>query len=119
MHPRTVAILAASSLLLALVMRVVVYQTGLMPVSEELILKKAIALTVTYPSGGQARTLFINRPEQLEELFAALELRHTNDSHRKIDMVPPIQPVANMVLPIAPGVTFHFPDGTRRQMYFQ
>jgi hypothetical protein len=117
MHPRTVAILAASILLLALGMRVVVYQTGLLPVSEELILKQAIALTVTYSSEGKAKTLFVNRPEQLQALFAVLDLRPAGERPTTQDLK--VWPVATGVLPIAPSVTFHFPDGSRRQMYFQ
>ena len=34
MHPRTVAILVGSILLLGLIMRVVIYQTGLLPVRD-------------------------------------------------------------------------------------
>ena len=59
MHPRTVAILVGSILLLGLVMRVVIFQTGLLPVSQELILKQATALTVPYTSDGVLKTVTI------------------------------------------------------------
>jgi hypothetical protein len=62
MHPRTVAIVVGSILLLGLIMRVVIYQTGLLPVSEELILKQATALTVPYTSAGVLKTMTIRRP---------------------------------------------------------
>jgi hypothetical protein len=115
MHPRTVAILTASILLLALGMRVVVYQTGLLPVSEELILKQATALTVAYVSGGKLKSLTISQPEQLQELFAVLDLRHDTNRRDEILAVngpgPPFGGTGQ--------VTFHFPDRSTRQMYFR
>lgn len=113
MHPRTVAILVALILLLALVMRAVIYHTGLLPVSEELVLKQAVALTVTYSNRGNFKMLTIDRPEQLAEVFAVLDLRR-NDP-RKDDMIFNQQGL----LALGGQVTFHFPDRTTRLMVFR
>ena len=48
MYPRTLVIIAAAMLVGALVLRFLVFQFGWLPVSEEVVLKKAIALKVTY-----------------------------------------------------------------------
>jgi hypothetical protein len=114
MHPRTIAILVGSILLLGLVMRVVIYQTGLLPVSEELILKKATALTVPYTSAGVLKTVTISRPEELADLFAVLQISRPNERN---DMIPWGGP--GMPGPAGGTVTFRFPDGTTQQLSFQ
>jgi hypothetical protein len=116
MHPRTIAILVGSILLLGLVMRVVVYETGLLPVSQELILKQATALTVGYTSAGALKTVTINRPAELADLFAVLQVRRPDERGDVIALGGPPG--------LGPGgagatVTFHFPDGTARQLAFQ
>jgi hypothetical protein len=114
MHPRTVAIVVGSILLLGLVMRVVIYQTGLLPVSQELILKKATALTVGYTNAGALKTLTINRPEELADVFAALQISRPNERDDVMAFGGPGVPGQ------AGGtVTFHFPDGTSQQLSFQ
>ncbi len=114
MHPRTIGILVGSILLLALVMRVVIYQTGLLPVSEELILKQATALTVGYTLAGVPKSVTINQPEQLADLFAVLDLYRANES--KVEM-PAFAGPGGMP-GVGASVMFHFPDGTSRVMYF-
>src|SRR4051794_24218044 len=105
MHPRTVAPLVGAILLGALGLRGGVFQGGLLPVSEEGVLKKATALTVRYEVQGLSKSLTLTRPEELADLFSVLEFRKGKEDDR---------------LPHGRrgGVKFHFPDGTIRELPF-
>ena len=116
MHPRTIGILVGSILLLGLVMRVVIFRTGLLPVSEELILKKATSLTIGYTTAAGPKSLTINQPEQLVDLFAVLELRPPNERHDRMEQWGG---GGGGMVGASGAVTFHFPDGTSRTLYFQ
>ena len=53
MHPRTLIILVAAILLASFGVRLVVFEYGLLPVSEQALLKKATSLTVSYSVPGK------------------------------------------------------------------
>ncbi len=111
MHPRTIAILAGSILIVALVMRVVIHQAGLLPLSQEIVLKKATALTIAYATPAQKakKTLTITDPAELADLLSVLDI----DEGRH-----PPEHVAFRGGATAGPVTFHFPDGRSRGMFF-
>jgi hypothetical protein len=112
MHPRTIAILVGSVLAVSLVLRAVIYHAGLLPLSEEIVLKKATSLTVTY-TAGQPKTLTITDPEQLADLFSVLELHAPDRGQEPIDR-------QQFVAGQGSGgpVTFHFPSGRPRTLFF-
>ncbi len=113
MHPRTVVLVVGLILLTSFGLRILIFQTGILPVSEELVMRQAVSLTVTYAVGGQAKTLTVDRPEALEDLFAVFRLRQ-REAHR--DVVWRGGPVGQV--PVGGAVKFHFPDHTARQLQF-
>ena len=109
MRPRTLVIVAGLMLVGALALRFLVIQFGWLPVSEEVVLKKAIALKVTYvdPSAGpnanlnmknggvanvvqqngipvpigvpKVKSIWIEDPAEVIEALASLRLKENGD----------------------------------------
>lgn len=144
MHPRTVFIFVGAILLLGFGARWVVYHYNLLPLNKEMVLRQAVALTVTYPVdplktrlettsrvlgmvpglgwagvSSPERSVTISRPEDVEDLLASLRLLGGSRDN-EFDPMPP---------PGGPGdprnwqgrsttITFHFPDGKPYTMTF-
>jgi len=79
MHPRTVLIIVALILGLAIGLRFLVLRTGFLPVNEEVVLKKAVVVRVTYTRRGNPNTVHISDPDELGELMSVLHLRRDRD----------------------------------------
>jgi hypothetical protein len=107
MHPRTLVILVVLTFGLALVGRFVVARFGLLPISEEAVLKKAKAVSVTYYSEGQNKTLVINDRAEVQELLDTLHLL-SEDYYG----------YSNFGVPRLNTVIFVFPDNSLRNCGF-
>jgi hypothetical protein len=113
MHPRTVGIVVAGILVFALGMRFAVFHYGLLPVSEEVVLKKAVALSVGYTlDGNNRKSLTITNPDQVEEILSLMELRRETfrDEWRK---------GGPGAVPGTADLTFHFHDRSTRTLAFE
>jgi hypothetical protein len=108
MHPRTMAIVVAGFLLAAIGGRFAVVQFGLLPISEEVVLKKAVALTVNYHVDGKFKTYRISGPSEVREVLAALRVQR-EDYYRYNSWGGGWRP----------QVSFHFPNGSRRDQSFE
>jgi hypothetical protein len=75
MHPRTMFILLVLIFSLALAGRFLVVRFSLLPVSEEAVLKHAVAVTITYNFHGQSKSLTISKDDELHELLSTLRVQ--------------------------------------------
>ncbi len=96
MRPRTLVIVGVVMFVGAVVLRFLVVQFGLLPVSEEVVLKKAVALKVTFfdstlvPVGnGKAKafanprkSVWIDDPAEVSEALAALHMKADGEDAR-------------------------------------
>ncbi|MCC6420597.1 MAG: hypothetical protein IT429_20355 [Gemmataceae bacterium] len=124
MQPRTIAILVGAILLVAVGLRVFVYDSALLPVSEEVILKQATQVTVKYtlphqpdPKKGpilKEKPLLVDRAEDLQALLATLTVRR-GQYHDDPGMK---WPVAGWAAP-PPAVVFRMPDGKEITLTFE
>jgi hypothetical protein len=114
MQPRTLAIVVVVLVGGAIGLRLLVVHFGLLPVSEEAVLKKATAITVTYYNGEKVKSLRISDRDQLREALAALRIHEDRHGHYYGGFA------IGMGMGVVPqtGVTFHFPNGTRREHLF-
>jgi hypothetical protein len=110
MHPRTIAILVGSILAVALVLRAVILHAGLLPLSEEIVLKKATSLTITY-TASVPKSVTISDPGQLADLFSVLELKDVPDETAQEKGMWAGRGTGGPVM-------FHFPNGLPRTLYF-
>jgi hypothetical protein len=108
MHPRTLVILVILIFGLAVAGRFLVVHFGLLPVSEEVVLKQAVAVTVTYNFKGHAKTLTIDDRAELRELLATLRVQQ-EDYYGYVSFGMPRQQ----------SITFLFPDGNTRHCRFE
>ena len=107
MRPKTAAVVIVSLLLLAVVLRFVVWHTGLLPVSEEVVLKTAASVQLNYSVRGEMKSLDVTDPGELRELLAALHLRRED------------QPYWDRGSVKRNSVHFYFPDGrSQRGLHF-
>lgn len=83
MHPRTVGIIVAAILLTAFGLRWLVFQTGFLPVNDEVVLKRAVELRVNFSVGGIPKTVWINRREDVQALLAELRVRREGEDSRR------------------------------------
>jgi hypothetical protein len=102
-----VVLLILAILAVAVGLRYVVVRFGLLPVSEEAVLRKAVKVTVYYRVGAETKRLDLTGPE-LHELFAALDVRR-EDPYRSTG-----GPYGASATTAAPTVEFHFPNGMAR-----
>lgn len=78
MRPRTVFFIVVLILLGAVGMRFLVVRFGLLPVSEQAVLRRAEAITVMYQVNGVPKMLYIGDRTEVNELLASLEI-HNED----------------------------------------
>lgn len=83
MHPRTVAIIVAGILGLAFGLRWLVFQTGFLPVNDEVVLKTAVALRVTFLVRGNPKSVLIDEREDVQALLTELRVRREGDDYRR------------------------------------
>ena len=93
MRIRTLIVLAVVMLVGALTLRFAVIRFGWLPVSEEAVLKKAVALKVTYyvsdaAGQSQAKSMWIDDSRQLSEALAMLHMGHMPDDDVDWDSEP-------------------------------
>jgi hypothetical protein len=101
MHPRTVAIIAVALLVGAFVLRLLVVRFGLLPVSDEVVLKKAVAITVHYFDRGKKEVLVITNPGEVSALLATLRIK--GNGYSWVAQPQDLDPT--------PYIVFHFPRG--------
>jgi len=101
MHPRTVAIVVLALLAGAVAVRVLVVRFGLLPASEEVVLKKAVAVTVDYFDGSQLKKLRVEDPGEVREVLATLRVQR-EDYYGSWNRRP------------GNNVMFYFPNGSYR-----
>ncbi|HYV37073.1 MAG TPA: hypothetical protein VE988_15310 [Gemmataceae bacterium] len=106
MRPRTLAILAFVLLVGSVGLRQVVTYFGLLPVSEEVVLKKAVGLTVVYYVNGKAKSQVISEPAELKDALAALKIDPREEFYTHY---------YGWGNGSSASVEFWFPDGTRRR----
>jgi hypothetical protein len=111
MQIRTLAIFVVVLLVGAFILRFVVVRFGLLPVSEEVVLRKAAFLTVTYIDGGRSKSLKIKDGAEVREVLATLRIQVTDTSY--YDNVWG-GPAPGWSAPLGPSVDFWFPDHTNR-----
>jgi hypothetical protein len=75
MRPRIFAIVIFALLAGSLALRCIFVQFNVLPDSEEAVLKKTVAVSVTYFDGGQSKSHRISDPEQLADLLSALKIK--------------------------------------------
>src|SRR4051794_15020439 len=86
MQPRTLVIVAVVLLVGALGLRFLVFHFGWLPLTEEIVLKKAIALRVDYQvvdtTGAiVGKALVIDDPAEVEEALAALRMKDDDNEY--------------------------------------
>src|SRR5580765_1885684 len=79
MHPRTLAIICVFLLVGSIAARFFVERFELLPISEEVVLKKAVALAVTYSDGGKLKKHYVTDPAQVREVLATLRIKERED----------------------------------------
>jgi hypothetical protein len=109
MQPRTLAIAAFVLLAGSVALRYLVVHFGLLPVSEEAMLKKAVAITVTYFDQDQNKSLSISDPEQLAGLLAALRMQDS-----ELYYYSGVTGGGGLWWPTPATVTFEFSNGLSR-----
>src|SRR5882672_10258926 len=80
MRPRTLFVLIGLIFLTAFALRFGVVQYGWLPVSQEAVLKRATAITVTYHFQGNYKSLLIDDPADVNAALAALHVQR-DDYH--------------------------------------
>jgi hypothetical protein len=101
MHPRTLVLLLILILGGAFALRFLVVRFGLLPVSEEAVLRRASAVTVSYSvRPGVVETQTIDDPRELRELLGTIRIE--NDEYYTTSGVSGTTGVV---------VTFHYPSG--------
>jgi hypothetical protein len=108
MHPRTLGLLLVLIFGLALAGRFVVTKFSLLPVSEEAVLKRAVAVTVTYYFKGQTKSLTIDNRAELRDLLGSLHVLQED-----------YYGYARFGMPRQQAVTFTFPGGRTRHCNFE
>jgi hypothetical protein len=103
MHPRTLVILLVLVFALAFGLRWLVTAYSLLPVSEEAVLKRAVAVTVSYNMGGQRKTLTIDEPDELRDLLRTMRFQREQWEGYTRHGMPPQQ-----------TIDFRFPNGRSR-----
>ena len=107
MHPRTVAVVGVVLLAGAIGLRLLAVHLNWLPVSDEVVLKKAVAISVRYHNGQKFKTLHISDPAEVREVLAQLHMPDDRDHYYGF--------ARTMVAPTdQPAISFHFPDGSRR-----
>src|SRR5580765_1006927 len=108
MHPRTLAIVCVLLLGGSFAARYLVGRFGLLPISEEVVLKQAVALGVTYYDGGELKTRYITDPVQVSDILATLRIQDKEDYNGGYYYSGHAGPTAG------PAVEFRFPNGQVR-----
>jgi hypothetical protein len=111
MPPRTVAIVAVLVLVAAIGLRVLVVRYSLLPVSEEAVLKNALAITVGYYHQGVFKKLQITDPDQVKEVLETLHIVSDDPDGRFGKVVAS----TGVILKPETDIEFHFPDGYTRE----
>ena len=108
MHPRTLVLLLVLIFGLAVTGRFLVVRFGLLPVSEEAVLKRAVAVSVSYQLKGHSKVLTIDNQAELRELLGSLHLLEEN-----------YYGYTRFGMPRQQSVTFTFPGGKARHCSFE
>jgi hypothetical protein len=106
MRPRTMVIAVLVLLLGAFGVRFLVVRFGLLPISQEAVLRHAVAVTVYYQVDGKSKTLRISDAREMSELLTTLHLRRNDYSYYAFSG-PGYNPGGGMVV-------FHFPKGQQQ-----
>ena len=114
MHPRTVAIVAVVVLAAAIGLRVLVVRYSLLPVSEEAVLKKAVAITVGYYHHGSFKKLQITDPEQVQDVLGTLRIVDELGMARNFGSLAAQGSLVSKI-----PIEFHFPQGVTREYTLQ
>jgi len=104
MRPRTLFVLLIVIFVGAFALRFGVVQYGWLPVSQEAVLKRAKAISVSYVSEGVYKTVLIDDSADVKAILAELRIRRDDYYSSRMPgiVVPPTT------------VSFHFPGSHRR-----
>src|SRR5580765_833754 len=79
MHPRTLGITCVVLLVGSFGAEFFVERFGLLQLSEEIVLKRAVALGVNYYDGGELKAQYITDPVEVREVLATLRIQDKED----------------------------------------
>jgi hypothetical protein len=110
MHLRTLGIVLVVIAALALGLRFAVVHFGWLPVSEQIVLKRATMVRVSYYAGPQYKSLTLKDPAEVRELLGSLRI--TDDGEERYIYSSSYSRVGGPAS--LPSIEFVFPNGQAR-----